>query len=143
MTTAAGVSRVTDILRAAECNKAPFMYEMKGALSGYGPGSAGFPASRLRVSQSPSLTVPVKLVFPASPNQIDRSPGLTVPVRPVIQTPRPVHPVAQARHPVRPAARTPQRHAPPAGARHPLQIPVSRPFHRPWGNPRDGARFLR
>ena len=111
------------------------MYEMKGALSGYGPGSAGFPASRLRVSQSPSLTVPVKLVFPASPNQIDRSPGLTVPVRPVIQTPRPVHPVARARHPVRPAARTPQRHAPPAGARHPLQIPVSRPFHRPWGDP--------
>ena len=62
MTTAAGVSRVTDILRAAECNKAPFMYEMKGALSGYGPGSAGFPASRLRVSQSPGLTVPVRLV---------------------------------------------------------------------------------
>jgi hypothetical protein len=56
------VSRVTGILRAAECNKAPFMYEMKGALSGYGPGSAGFPASRLRVRQSPGLTVPVRLV---------------------------------------------------------------------------------
>jgi hypothetical protein len=52
---AAGVSRVTDILRAAECNKAPFMYEMKGALSGHGPdqpvsrphgsGSASRPAS--------------------------------------------------------------------------------------------------
>jgi len=38
------------------------MYEMKGALSGHGPGSAGFPASRLRVSQSPGLTVPVRLV---------------------------------------------------------------------------------
>ena len=38
------------------------MYEMKGALSGYGPGSAGFPASRLRVGQSPGLTVPVRLV---------------------------------------------------------------------------------
>ena len=38
------------------------MYEMKGALSGYGPGSAGFPASRLRVSQSPGLTVPDRLV---------------------------------------------------------------------------------
>ena len=38
------------------------MYEMKGALSGHGPGSAGFPASRLRVGQSPGLTVPVRLV---------------------------------------------------------------------------------
>jgi len=38
------------------------MYEMKGALSGHGPGSAGFPASRLRVSQLPGLTVPVRLV---------------------------------------------------------------------------------
>ena len=38
------------------------MYEMKGALSDHGPGSAGFPASRLRVSQSPGLTVPVRLV---------------------------------------------------------------------------------
>jgi hypothetical protein len=38
------------------------MYEMKGALSGYGPGSAGFPASRLRVSQSPGLAVPDPLV---------------------------------------------------------------------------------
>jgi hypothetical protein len=38
------------------------MYEMKGTLFGHGPGSAGFPASRLRVSQSPSLTVPVRLV---------------------------------------------------------------------------------
>jgi hypothetical protein len=56
------VSRVTGILRAAECNKAPFMYEMKGALCDHGPGSAGFPASRLRVSQSPGLTVPVWLV---------------------------------------------------------------------------------
>ena len=57
-----GVSRVTGILSAAECNKAPFMYEMKGALSGCGPGSASFPASRLRVSQSPGLTVPDRLV---------------------------------------------------------------------------------
>ena len=38
------------------------MYEMKGALFGYGPGSAGFPASRLRVSQSPGLAVPDRLV---------------------------------------------------------------------------------
>ena len=58
----AGVSRVADRAHAAECNKAPFMYEMKGALSGYGPGSAGFPALRLRVSQSPGLTVPDRLV---------------------------------------------------------------------------------
>jgi hypothetical protein len=57
-----GVSRVTGILSAAECNKAPFMYEMKGALSGYGPGSAGFPASRLRVGQSPGLAVPDRLI---------------------------------------------------------------------------------
>ncbi len=56
--TAAGVSRVTGILRAAECNKAPFMYEMKGALSGHGPGSAGFPASRLRSASHPASPFP-------------------------------------------------------------------------------------
>jgi hypothetical protein len=98
-----------------------------------------------RISRFPGLTAPGQPVarphrsrsasFPASPIQIDRSPGLTVPVRPVIQTPRPVRPVTRARHPVRPATRTPQRHAPPAGARHPLQIPVSRPFHRPGETP--------
>jgi len=98
-----------------------------------------------RISRFPGLTAPGQPVarphrsrkagFPASPIQIDRSPGLTVPVRPVIQTPRPVHPVAQARHPVRPVTRTPQRHTPPAGARHPLQIPVSRPLHRPGETP--------
>ena len=81
-----GVSRVTGILSAAECNKAPFMYEMKGALSGHSPGSAGFPASRLRVSQSPGLTVPDRLVSqphrprstgrPASLFRFVRSPGL-------------------------------------------------------------------
>ena len=132
---AAGVSRVTGILRAAECNKAPFMYEMKGALSGHGPGSAGFPASRLRVSQLPGLTVPVRLVSQPHRSRSTGRPASLFPVRPVIQTPRPVHPVAQARHPVRPVTRTPQRHAPPAGARHPLQIPVSRPFHRPGETP--------
>jgi hypothetical protein len=46
------------------------MYEMKGALSGCGPGSASFPASRLRVSQSPGLTVPDRLV--SQPHQPDR-----------------------------------------------------------------------
>jgi hypothetical protein len=81
-----GVSRVTGILSAAECNKAPFMYEMKGALSGCGPGSASFPASRLRVSQSPGLTVPDRLVSqphqsrstgrPASLFRFVRLPGL-------------------------------------------------------------------
>jgi hypothetical protein len=48
------------------------MYEMKGALSGHGPGSAGFPALRLRVGQSPGLTVPDRLV--AQPHQ-SRSTG--------------------------------------------------------------------
>jgi hypothetical protein len=77
---------VTGILSAAECNKAPFMYEMKGALSGCGPGSASFPASRLRVSQSPGLTVPDRLVSqphqsrstgrPASLFRFVRLPGL-------------------------------------------------------------------
>ena len=62
------------------------MYEMKGALSGHSPGSAGFPASRLRVSQSPGLTVPDRLVsephrprstgFPTSLVRFVRSPGL-------------------------------------------------------------------
>ena len=80
------MSRVTGILSAAECNKAPFMYEMKGALSGHSPGSAGFPASRLRVSQSPGLTVPDRLVSqphrprstgrPASLFRFVRLPGL-------------------------------------------------------------------
>ena len=61
------------------------MYEMKGALSGCGPGSASFPASRLRVSQSPGLTVPDRLVSqphrpgssgcPASPFRFVRLPG--------------------------------------------------------------------
>jgi len=62
------------------------MYEMKGALSGHSPGSAGFPASRLRVSQSPGLTVPDRLISqphrprstgrPASLFRFVRSPGL-------------------------------------------------------------------
>jgi len=62
------------------------MYEMKGALSGYGPGSAGFPAARLRISQSPGLTVPDRLVsqphrsgsadWPASLFRFARLPGL-------------------------------------------------------------------
>jgi hypothetical protein len=62
------------------------MYEMKGALSGCGPGSASFPASRLRVSQSPGLTVPDRLVsqphqsrstgHPASLFRFVRLPGL-------------------------------------------------------------------
>jgi hypothetical protein len=62
------------------------MYEMKGALSGCGPGSASFPASRLRVSQSPGLTVPDRLVSqphqsrstgrPASLFRFVRLPGL-------------------------------------------------------------------
>ena len=86
LNTSVGVSRVTGILSAAECNKAPFMYEMKGALSGHGPGSAGFPASRLRVSQSPGLTVPDRLISqphrprstgrPASLFRFIRLPGL-------------------------------------------------------------------
>jgi hypothetical protein len=82
----AGVSHVADLPHAAQCNKAPFMYEMKGALSGCGPGSASFPASRLRVSQSPGLTVPDQLVSqphrsrstgrPASLFRFVRLPGL-------------------------------------------------------------------
>jgi hypothetical protein len=80
------VSHVADLPHAAQSNKAPFMYEMKGALSGYGPGSASFPASRLRVSQSPGLTVPDQLVSqphrsrstgrPASLFRFVRLPGL-------------------------------------------------------------------
>jgi hypothetical protein len=86
MNASVGVSRVTDTVSAAECNKAPFMYEMKGALSGCGPGSASFPASRLRVGQSPGLTVPDRLVSqphrprstgrPASLFRFVRLPGL-------------------------------------------------------------------
>ena len=62
------------------------MYEMKGALSGHGSGSASFPASRLRVSRSPGLTVPDRLVSqphrlrstgrPASLFRFVRLPGL-------------------------------------------------------------------
>lgn len=110
----AGVSRVTRLPHAAQCNKAPFMYEMKGALSGYGPGSAGFPALRLRVGQSPGLTVPDRLVAqphqsrsagrPASLSRFARSPGL---------------PGATRRPPVPSTA----------------AIPVSRPFPRPGEAP--------
>ena len=80
------MARVTRLPHAAQCNKAPFTYEMKGALSGYGPGSAGFPAARLRISQSPGLTVPDRLVSqphqsrstgrPASLFRFVRLPGL-------------------------------------------------------------------
>ncbi len=116
----AGVSRVTGILRAAQCNKAPFMYEMKGALSGYGPGSASFPASRLRVRQSPGLTVPDRLV-----SQLHRSSSTGRPASLFRFAQLPGSPDSRFARlprfpgmPVRPVTRTPRRHAPPAGARH-------------------------
>jgi hypothetical protein len=141
----AGVSRVTSILRAAQCNKAPFMYEMKGALSGYGPGSASFPASRLRVRQSPGLTVPDRLVSqpprsrstgrPASLFRFAQLPRFSgLPVRPVAQVPRnagsPGFPDSPAPH----AARRCQ--APAVNTGFPA-------FPAPRGEPPDGARFLR
>jgi len=95
-TSLAGVSRVVRLPHAAECNKAPFMYEMKGALFGYAAparpvaqlrrsSSAGCPAAPFQFSWLPSFAVPVRLV-----------PSRTVPGRPV--------------------ARPSQRHAPPACA---------------------------
>ena len=98
------------------------MYEMKGALSGYGPGSAGFPALRLRVSQSPGLTVPDRLVsqphrsgsadWPASLFRFAQLPGL---------------PGATRRPPV-------------PNTRGNTGFPA---FPASPGKPRDGARFLR
>jgi hypothetical protein len=137
------VSRVTSILRAAQCNKAPFMYEMKGALSGYGPGSASFPASRLRVRQSPGLTVPDRLVSqpprsrstgrPASLFRFAQLPRFSgLPVRPVAQVPRnagsPGFPDSPAPHAARrcqaPAVNT-GFPAFPAPRGNPQMVPVS------------------
>jgi hypothetical protein len=141
-TAVAGVSRVTGILRAAECNKAPFMYEMKGALFGYGPGSAGFPASRLRVGQSPGLTVPVRLVSqphrsrstgrPASLFRFARLSRL-----PVRSAQLPGLAIRFARLPGLPGA---TRRPPVPGTRCKFRFPG---LSRVPGKPRDGARFLR
>ena len=117
------MSRVTGILSAAECNKAPFMYEMKGALSGRGPGSASFPASRLRVSQSPGLTVPDRLV--SQPHR-PRSTG------------RPASLYRFVRLPGLPGA---TRRPPVPDTRCKFRFPGL--YIAPGGNPLDGARFLR
>ena len=116
------MSRVTGILSAAECNKAPFMYEMKGALSGYGPGSASFPASRLRVSQLPGLTVPDRLV--SQPHQ-SRSTG------------RPASLFRFVRLPGLPGA---TRRPPVPDTRCKFRFPG---LYIAPGKPPDGARFLR
>jgi hypothetical protein len=111
----AGVSRVTGLPHAAQCNKAPFMYEMKGALSGYGPGSAGFPALRLRVSQSPGLTVPDRLVAQPHRSRSAGRPASLFRFAPVTRD--------------SPAPRAARR------CQTPAAIPVSRPFPRPRGGP--------
>jgi hypothetical protein len=98
------------------------MYEMKGALSGYGPGSASFPASRLRVSQSPDLTVPDQLV--SQPHR-SRSTG------------RPASLFRFVRLPGLPGA---TRRPPMPGTPGKYRFPG---FPAPPGKPRDGARFLR
>jgi hypothetical protein len=79
-----GVSSRTGVPFAAECNKAPFMYEMKGALSGHAAPDhpvtrarqfriASRLAFRLQSGQSPSLPGSGSAGCPASP----------APVRPV------------------------------------------------------------
>jgi hypothetical protein len=80
-----GVSARAGVPFAAECNKAPFMYEMKGALSGHAarttrlPGRqfriASCPAFRFQFGRSPSRPGPGSAGCPASP----------VPVWPVTQ----------------------------------------------------------
>ena len=137
------MSRVTGILSAAECNKAPFMYEMKGALSGHGPGSASFPASRLRVSQSPGLTVPDRLVSqPHRPRSAGRPASLfrfaqlsRLPVR-FAQLPGLA--IRFARLSGLPGA---TRRPPVPGTRCKFRFPGL--SNGPGGNPLDGARFLR
>jgi hypothetical protein len=98
------------------------MYEMKGALFGYGPGSAGVPALRLRVGQSPGLTVPDRLV--------------SLPIR-SRSTGRPASLYRFARLPGLPGA---TRRPPVPGTRGKYRFPV---FPAPGGSPRDGSRFLR
>jgi len=98
------------------------MYEMKGALSGYGPGSASFPASRLRVSQSPGLTVPDRLV---SQPRLSRSTG------------RPASLFRFVRLPGLPGA---TRRPPVPDTRCKFRFPG---LYIAPGKPPDGARFLR
>ena len=98
------------------------MYEMKGALSGYGPGSASFPASRLRVSQSPGLTVPDRLV---SQPRLSRSTG------------RPASLFRFVRLPGFPGA---TRRPPVPDTRCKFRFPG---LYIAPGKPPDGARFLR
>jgi hypothetical protein len=95
-----GVSARAGVPFAAECNKAPFMYEMKGALSGHA--APDHPVTRA----------------PVPDRQL---PSFPVPVRPVAQPPRlrsagcPAARVQSAGYPAS------WRRAPPAGARHPLE----------------------
>ena len=137
------MSRVTGILRAAECNKAPFMYEMKGALSGHGPGSAGFPASRLRVSQSPGLTVPVRLVSQPHRSRSTGRPALLFRFAQLSRLPvrfaqLPGLAIRFIQLPGLPGA---TRRPPVPGTRCKFRFPGL--SNGPGGNPLDGARFLR
>ena len=148
----AGVSRVAGLPHAAECNKAPFMYEMKGALFGYAAPArpvadrlvpvppvsrlrrtslAAFPAAPTRLGRIPGFPFPDRLVSQPHRFRIAWFPRLTVSGSLVPASPFPDRPVSRLAGPGRPVARPPRRHAPPAGAKHPRQIPVSRPFPRP------------
>ena len=136
------MSRVTDLPHAAQCNKAPFMYEMKGALSGYAARLGRLPAKQFRSAGFPASPF-LSGCFPVSPRRLGRFPAPPFPVRLVPQLRRfrlgwfacradrgrrlPVHPGAARRPPV-PSTR---------GNTGFPAFPASR------GNPRDGARFLR
>jgi len=102
----AGVSRVAGLPHAAECNKAPFMYEMKGALFGYAAPArpvadrlvpvppvsrlrrtslAAFPAAPTRLGRIPGSPFPDRLGCPGSPFPDRLVPSLTVPGSPSSQ----------------------------------------------------------
>jgi hypothetical protein len=79
----AGVSRVAGLPHAAECNKAPFMYEMKGALFGYAAPARPVADRLVPVPPVSRLRRTSLAAFPAAPTRLGRIPGCLFPDRPV------------------------------------------------------------
>ena len=94
MLASAGVSRVTDLAHAAQCNKAPFMYEMKGALFGYAAPARPVADRLVPVPPVSRLRRTSLAAFPAAPTRLGRIPRLPVSRSPGFPaSPFPDHPV--------------------------------------------------
>ena len=78
-TSLAGVSRVVRLPHAAECNKAPFMYEMKGALFGYAAPARPVADRLVPVPPVSRLRRTSLAAFPAAPTRLGRIPGSPFP----------------------------------------------------------------